>query len=204
VLSQVSAWHLAPAKRPLAAARCVQSKLAAEPFDLILLSGFLCFLAQAGFIAALKDRGVLAAGYSAGEIADVLLSKQRLIALVRLALPWRGFASTRKLEWLMRELLPPTFKQLNTPLALRVYHTCWGEHSPLLLTEGDLPSAVAASCAVPWLFAPMQQGSNPCGPYARRGAYSPNRRPSHSISSSCPASCASRRMQGSLLRLKSA
>jgi predicted acylesterase/phospholipase RssA len=72
----------------------------------------------------------------------------------------------RKLEWLMRELLPPTFKQLDTPLTLGVYHTCRGERSPLLLMEGDLPSAVAASCTVPSrLFAPMRRGSDPRGPY---------------------------------------
>ena len=29
---------------------------------------------------------------------------------------------------------------------------------PRLLTEGDLPSAVVASCAIPWLFQPISHG----------------------------------------------
>lgn len=187
IAAPVGAWHAAPAARPplrTGAARATQSQ--PEPFDLILSSGFLCFSAHAGFVAALEERSMrpaavvgtssgalaaalLAAGYSADEIAD-LLSMQRPIALARPALPWRGLASTRKLAWLMRELLPPTFEELDTPLALGVYRTCRGERAPLLLTEGDLPSAVAASCAVPGIFAPVNVGADPRGPYADGGA----------------------------------
>ena len=53
----------------------------------------------------------------------------------------------------MREYLPSTFDGLSVPLALGVYRA--GSREPLLLTEGDLPSAVAASCAVPKLFSPV-------------------------------------------------
>ena len=145
-------------------------------FDLILSSGFLCFSSHAGFIDALEERSLradaivgtssgalaaalLAADYSAADIAR-LLSLQPPIALMRLARPWRGFASTRKLEARMRELLPATFEELSRPLALGVYRAGAGASSaPLLLTSGDLPRAVAASCAVPRLFAPVRIGA---------------------------------------------
>jgi predicted acylesterase/phospholipase RssA len=146
-------------------------------FDLILSSGFLCFSSHSGFLEALEDRALLAdaivgtssgalagallaAGYTAADIAR-LLSMQRPIALVRPALPWRGLASTRKLEARMRELLPATFEELRRPLAVGVYVAGRGSpKTPLLLTSGDLPRAVAASCAVPGLFAPVRIGAS--------------------------------------------
>ena len=57
----------------------------------------------------------------------------------------------------MRTLLPPTFEDLERPLAVGVYNE---RHSPMLLTEGDLPSTVAASCAVPKLFARVRIGTD--------------------------------------------
>lgn len=189
-----ASWHGAPATRVLPRVGCARAGAPSRanvlqpepPFDLILSSGFLCFSSHAGFVAALEDRAMqpdaivgtssgalaaalLAAGYSSDDIAD-LLSMQRPIALARPALPWRGLASTRALEALMRELLPPTFEELDTPLALGVFRTCRGERSPLLLVEGDLPAAVAASCAVPRIFAPVNVGVDPRGPYADGGA----------------------------------
>ena len=139
-------------------------------FDVILSSGFLCFSSHAGFATALEERelmnaeafvgtssgalaaALLAAGYGADEIA-YQLSRQRPIALTRMAAPWRGLFSTRALEARMRELLPATFEELERPLAVGVYQTCGDENKPLLLQTGDLPPAVAASCAVPKLFA---------------------------------------------------
>ena len=150
-----------------------------SPFDLILSSGFLCFSSHAGFLTALEDRNLradaivgtssgalagalFAAGYGAAEIAH-LLSMQRPIALVRPGLPWQGLASTRKLEARMRELLPATFEELPRPLAVGVYDAVAAHgrpRAPLLLTSGDLPRAVAASCAVPGLFAPVRIGAS--------------------------------------------
>ena len=157
-----------------------------EPgFDLILSSGFLCFSSHAGFLTALEERAMapdavvgtssgalaaacFAAGYSADEIAH-LLSAQRPISLARPAAPWRGLASTRALERRMAALLPATFEELKVPLALGVYRKCRGDRLPLLLTTGDLPGAVAASCAVPGIFAAPRVGVGPTR-YADGGA----------------------------------
>ena len=96
---------------------------------------------------------MLAAGLGADEIAEVM-SAQRPISLVRPSVtPWRGPLSTRALVRRMREVLPPTFAELETPLAVGVYRP--GMREPVLLTEGDLPRAVAASCAVPRMFSPV-------------------------------------------------
>ena len=141
--------------------------------DVIFSSGFLCFSSHAGCLQALEKHAIkpsavvgtssgalaasmLAAGLSADEIADVL-SAQRPISLVRpSATPWRGPLSTRALMRRMRDVLPGTFAELPVPLALGVYRP--GVREPLLLTDGDLPSAVAASCAVPRLFSPVAVG----------------------------------------------
>ena len=56
------------------------------------------------------------------------------------------------------QVLPETFEELERPLALGVYRTCRGVKLPLLLSSGDLPSAVAASCAVPRIFARVRVG----------------------------------------------
>ena len=169
------AWPPAAARVPTPVCNAPSNQaVPSSNFDLILSSGFLCFSAHAGFAAALEERSLrpdayvgtssgalaaamLAAGFSSEELA-YQLSKQRPIALTRPAKPWRGVASTRKLEARMREVLPATFEELERPLALGVYRTCRGEKLPLLLTSGDLPSAVAASCAVPKVFSRVRIG----------------------------------------------
>ena len=140
---------------------------APRPFDLLLSSGFLCFSSHCGFLTALETRGLapsaivgtssgalaaamLAAGLGADEIAKVM-SAQRPFSLVRPSImPWRGPLSTRALTRRMREVLPATFAELEQPLAVGVFRP--GARAPLLLTEGDLPHAVVASCAVPNMF----------------------------------------------------
>lgn len=153
----------------------IHNCMRSAPFDLLLSSGFLCFSSHCGFLSALETRGLapsaivgtssgslaaamLAAGLGADEIADVM-SEQRPISLVRPSrTPWRGPLSTRALVRRMREVLPPTFAELERPLAVGVYRP--GVREPLLLTEGDLPRAVAASCAVPKMFSPISIDGN--------------------------------------------
>jgi len=53
----------------------------------------------------------------------------------------------------LRTLLPPTFEELPKPLAVGVYDVASG--TPMVVTAGDLPLAVAASCAVPGIFSPL-------------------------------------------------
>ena len=141
------------------------------PVDVVLSSGFLCFSRHAGFLDALEQSnlrvgayvgtssGALAASMSAaGATAEAVaeeLSRTRPLASCRpSATFWRGAFSTRALRKRMRRVLPATFEELGTPLGVGVYDRATGE--PRLVTSGDLPAAVAASCAVPGLFAPVR------------------------------------------------
>jgi predicted acylesterase/phospholipase RssA len=149
-------------------------------FDLLMSSGFLCFSSHCGMLRALEEVGMqpdayvgtssgalaaamAAAGLSADEVA-AQLSEQQPIRLCRPTRPTLdGFMSTRALVRKLRTVLPPTFDDLPRPCAVGVYeHQLYrdrtksrGKRRPVLVTSGDLPLAVAASCAVPRLFKPL-------------------------------------------------
>ncbi len=140
--------------------------------DLILSSGFLAFARHVGFLQAVEERdlavdgicgtssgalvGALwAAGRPAAEIGQVL-SARRPLAYLRPHLPvWRGAFSLRAMVARLRELLPARFESLGRPFAVGVIAR-GGAHR--LVSSGPLPEAVAASCAIPWLFAPVRVG----------------------------------------------
>jgi NTE family protein len=145
------------------------------PVDLVLSSGFLAFARHAGFLAAVEDAGLevdALCGTSSGALAAAMraanyradaiaaeLSSRRPVAMLRphLAL-WRGALSLRAFVDHLRTLLPPRFEDLAHPLALGVRAP---DGRPRLLTSGPLPEAVAASCAIPWLFAPVRHEGTP-------------------------------------------
>jgi len=154
----------APANRP------VKQKHGA--FDVVLSSGFLAFANHAGFLQAVEDagldvRGVMgtsagalsgslyAAGYAPHEVAAEL-SRVAPIQLLGPGVPWKGALSMSRVVERLRVVLPATFEELGKPLGVGVYDRATGE--PRLVTSGDLPRAVAASCAVPGLFAPVRLG----------------------------------------------
>jgi predicted acylesterase/phospholipase RssA len=146
------------------------------PVDLILSSGFLAFARQAGVLAAVEDYGLnvdrivgtssgslagslFAAGLSATQVADEL-SRQRPIALLTPSINLhRGAFSLGKLTAHLRELLPKDFTGLQSKLAVGVFEKESGKFK--LVEDGDLPAAVAASCAIPFLFQPVLAGSPP-------------------------------------------
>lgn len=139
--------------------------------DLVLSSGFLAFAEQAGFLAAVEDErlavdalcgtssGALAgslwmAGLPAEEIFSLLCARSPLAWVAPSTAPWRGlFGLTRVVTELERHL-PLTFSGLSRPVGAGVVHA--GVHE--LLTAGPLAQAVAASCAVPVLFQPVNVG----------------------------------------------
>jgi len=143
--------------------------------DLVLSSGFLAFARHVGFLAAVEaapvraeavcgtSSGALvaalwAAGLRADDIAD-LIAGLRPWALVRpRARPWSGAFDLRALISLLRARLPPAFSDLPIPFAAGVV----GRHGHRFVTTGDLPAAVAASCATPHLFAPVWVDGEPC------------------------------------------
>lgn len=139
------------------------------PVDLVLSSGFLAFAAHAGFLAAVEDAGVAVdgiCGTSSGALTGALwaagmdsraifdrLTARRPISWARPhRSPWRGALSLDPVVTELTTLLPPTFEALGRPFGVGV-RAPDGTHR--LITVGRLPEAVAASCAVPWLFAPI-------------------------------------------------
>ena len=139
--------------------------------DLVLSSGFLAFASHAGVLCAIEERGLAidaVCGTSSGALVGGLWVAgmpareilQRLdlrpLAMTRLHLaPWRGALSLRALVEDLARDLPPTFADLTRSFGVGVVEE--GTHQ--LLTEGPLPVAVAASCAVPYLFAPVRIGT---------------------------------------------
>ena len=142
--------------------------------DVLLSSGFLCFSSHCGFLRALESSdlepqayvgvssGSLAAAFSAAGMdaseIEQQLGGQRPISLVRPSMtPWNGPLSSRALLRRLRDVLPPTFEDLALPLAVGVYtkDAVSGSRQPILVVSGDLPAAVAASCAVPGMFGPI-------------------------------------------------
>jgi len=138
--------------------------------DLVLSSGFLAFARHCGFLRAVEESGVAvdgicgtssgalvgalwAAGIPAAQIAERLSSRRPFTLLQPTLTPWRGLFSLRRLIALLDDWLPPTFADLEHPLAVGVM-SAQGRGS--LLSAGSLPQAVAASCAVPYLFAPVE------------------------------------------------
>jgi len=138
--------------------------------DLVLSSGFLAFARHVGVLEAIEERntpidgicgtssgaliGALwAAGMPAKEIAKEIASRPPL-SLVRPHWAfWQGALSLNALLAQLRLWLPATFQELPRPFAVGV-EAPGGEHR--LLKAGPLPESVAASCAVPYLFAPIQ------------------------------------------------
>lgn len=143
--------------------------------DLVLSSGYLAFAAQAGFLAAVEDAGLevggvcgtssgalagalWVAGLPAERVLEELTSTRPLRRVLPSARPWRGLLSMGPVIRQLRSLLPATFEELPRPFAVGV---CAGrEHR--LVRSGPLPEAVAASCAVPGLFAPVELDLGPC------------------------------------------
>ena len=139
--------------------------------DLVLSSGFLAFGAQAGFLAAVEDAGVpvdAIVGTSSGALAGALwaagLDAQAVLAELsrRTPLqwaswrwtPWRGVLGLDAVIAELRTRLPATFDGLERPFAVGVATGTGHE----LITSGPLPEAVAASCAIPWVFASVALG----------------------------------------------
>jgi NTE family protein len=138
--------------------------------DLVLSSGFLAFARQAGFLTAVEQSGlevdgvggtssgalggaVWASGMSAAEVG-AKLSAQAPIRLFRPSwTPWRGLLSLRHVVAQLREWLPPTFEELPRPFGVGVRRP---DGSAGIVTAGPLPEAVAASCAIPGVFTPVE------------------------------------------------
>lgn len=137
--------------------------------DIVLSAGWLAFYRHLGFLEALGDLDVSvdavvgtssgslvgalwAAGLSLDAIADEVSATRPLSALRLSRRPWSGLCAATGLMNRLRRHLPARIEDLDRPFAVGV--STWGRRSHLL-TEGPLVEAVAASCAVPGLFSPV-------------------------------------------------
>lgn len=143
--------------------------------DLVLSSGFLAFARHAGFLRAVEQldlpveglcgtssgalTGALwAAGLPAEQILAELTADRPFTVLRTHLRPWRGVFSLRELIRRLNAWLPPTFEQLPRPFGVGVMD---GTRAHRVIHRGPLPEAVAASCAIPWLFAPVEFDGTP-------------------------------------------
>ncbi|MCB9686507.1 MAG: patatin-like phospholipase family protein [Alphaproteobacteria bacterium] len=148
--------------------------------DLVLSSGFLAFARHAGFLAAVEELRLPVdglCGTSSGALVGSLwvagMPARRVLELLTAHAPlawcrphvrvWRGlFVLDGMMEELARHL-PTTIEEL--PLAFGAGVVAPDGHE--VVRAGRLVEAVAASCAVPWLFAPVAVGGRSCVDGAR-------------------------------------
>jgi predicted acylesterase/phospholipase RssA len=142
------------------------------PYDLLLSSGFLAFARHAGVLGAIEAAGVpidAVVGTSSGSLVGALwcagmkaseiqaeVAGRRPASLMGLSMtPWRGLFHLEPLMAWMRGRLPPNIEDLPRPFAVGVVTA---DKKARLLTSGPLPEAVAASCAMPHIFRPVEIG----------------------------------------------
>jgi predicted acylesterase/phospholipase RssA len=143
--------------------------------DLVLSSGFLAFARHIGFLEAVEARqievdavigtssgamvGALwTAGVSLDEIARELSARAPIKSLGLHAQPWRGVFSMRPVIERLRAMLPERIEELPRPFAVGVVDRM---NRYRLLTRGPIVEAVAASCAMPRVFAPVEVDGQP-------------------------------------------
>jgi NTE family protein len=98
----------------------------------------------------------LAAGISAARTA-MWAAELRWSSLARPAINRLGLLSNDRLGDLLERALPVrTFEELEIPFACMA--TDLQTNEPVLLSEGDLVSAICASSAIPGLFIPVERG----------------------------------------------
>ena len=146
------------------------SEMTPKCFDLVLSSGFLAFARQVGFLGAIEEAGIAvggicgtssgalagalwAAGVPAKHIGDLLKEPAPLRRVGLSRTPWRGLLDMAPAISILEDYLPERFEDLARPFSVCVMNPA-GEAE--LLSKGDLRAAVMASCAIPWLFAPVE------------------------------------------------
>lgn len=143
--------------------------LDAEPFAMVMSSGFFGFFAHTGALAALEQRGLRpasvsgssagalvaglwASGRNASEIADELrgLSRDEFWDPAPGLGLLRGRAFRSRLESALAER---SFSRCRAPVAITVFDIF--ARRSVAIADGDLASAIHASCALPGLFHPV-------------------------------------------------
>ncbi len=143
--------------------------LAEQPFTLTLSSGFFGFFAHAGVMQALEEArllphkltgssaGALIAGCWAGGMSSAEI-KKLLFRLNRSDFWDPGFGLGLLRGEKFRQLLASSlsarqFAECRSGLALSAYSM--ESKDTVILSNGDLVSAIYASCAIPFMFQPI-------------------------------------------------
>ena len=138
-------------------------------FDLVLSSGFLAFARHTGVLRAVERSGLDVTGvcgtssgalvgalWAAGVKSDEILERivaQQPFALMRWNWKvWQGLYSLDDVVTKLTEWLPERIEDLPIPFGVGVIDS---EGHARVLSSGPLPQAVAASCAIPALFVPV-------------------------------------------------
>lgn len=96
--------------------------------------------------------------FRSAQVAAALSEKAPIDFLRPSLEPWRGgLLSLEGVVERLRELLPPTFEGLERDFAVGVV-TEDGQH--VLIDQGPLPEAVAASAAIPLIFSNVDVPGN--------------------------------------------
>lgn len=107
-----------------------------------------------GTSAGALSGSLWAAGFSAREVAEILGATAPIARLRPCCPPWAGPGLLRMdvVVEELRGLLPPRFEDLQRPLGVGLASVSGGH---LLVDSGSLPEPVAASAAIPVVFAPV-------------------------------------------------
>ncbi|MDX2090525.1 MAG: patatin-like phospholipase family protein [Kofleriaceae bacterium] len=149
--------------------------LARAPFGLAMSSGFFSFFAHTGMLSALVARGlrpIHVAGSSAGAMVagawaaglepdelGAVLGELRREDFWDPA-PGVGLLAGKKFDGLLRGMLPTTsMRACRVPLRISVFDIF--ARRTTVLEDGDLATAIRASCAVPAMFHPVWIGGRP-------------------------------------------
>lgn len=157
----------------------LRERLEGKRVGLVLSAGFFGFYGHAGFLEGLSQQGIvpaawagtsaggMVAGFAAAGLAPAaiaaLIVKQRrehfwdpdwlgiAVDSVRRGARTSGLLRGARFVALLRSFLPrQTFEALAHPLVLVA--TNHSTQAPLVMREGDLASAIHATCAYPGLF----------------------------------------------------
>lgn len=152
-----------------------------QPHALVLSSGFLAFARHIGVARAYADLGRRPhriSGVSSGALIGALWAAgfpaDEMVRFVRESgAPWRslrprlpfadpgpGAFSLDRFVARISSVLPGRIENLPVPFSAGVVRRADGEC--LLVERGPIAEIVAASCAMPWIFAPRRVDSAPC------------------------------------------
>jgi len=144
-------------------------------YDLVLSSGFLAFARHAGVLRAVSERGdevtgicgtssgalvgaLWAAGCRGEELASRLSVQTPLSMMKGHVQVWKGLFTMDAVVSQLSEWLPERIEDLPFPFGVGVMGP---DGRAQVLTQGPLPLAVAASCAIPYIFSPVFIGGIP-------------------------------------------